>query len=146
MEQHQKESGINNFLIDGFPRSRNNLDGWEKEMAPKVNLVFVLLLDVSEEICIKRCLERGSNADPANRRSDDNMESLKKRIVTYNNDTIPIIQYFANLNKVERIDASKIPEQVSYNNSKKRQRYYYLDIIRLGLLLISKIYYLTGFC
>ena len=35
------------FLIDGFPRNRNNLDGWQNQMQDKVDLKFVLFLRLS---------------------------------------------------------------------------------------------------
>jgi len=41
MEKSEK----NKFLIDGFPRNKDNLDGWEREMGDKVNLEFVLFFD-----------------------------------------------------------------------------------------------------
>ena len=42
-----------NFLIDGFPRNQNNLDGWNKAMGEKSNLKFVLFFDCTEEVSIK---------------------------------------------------------------------------------------------
>jgi len=38
------------FLIDGFPRNQDNLDGWEREMSDKVNMQFVLFFDCSEDV------------------------------------------------------------------------------------------------
>jgi len=105
-----KESGKNNFLIDGFPRNQDNLDGWNRQMASKVNLQFVLFLEADEDVCIDRCLMRGLAGSG---RSDDNPESLKKRVVTYMNATMPIVDYFKEKNLVRTIDASKCPEEVS---------------------------------
>lgn len=86
-------SGKQNFLIDGFPRNKDNVDGWEKAMTGKVNIQcviffdcdkkvrlrrdFYILLDLSffQKTCVDRCLERGK----ASGRTDDNEESLKKR-------------------------------------------------------------------
>ena len=42
----------NNFLIDGFPRNKDNLDGWNKAMGDKSNLKFVLFFDCSEAVSI----------------------------------------------------------------------------------------------
>lgn len=55
-----------------------------------------------------RCLERGK----ASGRSDDNAETLSKRIKTYNESTLPIIQYFDSLHLVKRVDASKTEDEV----------------------------------
>ena len=40
-------------------------------------------------------------------RSDDNEESLKKRFVTYEQATMPIIKHFEELNLVHKLDAAK---------------------------------------
>ncbi|GAB5575046.1 adenylate kinase isoenzyme 1 isoform X2 [Prionailurus iriomotensis] len=65
----------NKFLIDGFPRNQDNLQGWNKTMDGKAEVSFVLFFDCNNEICIERCLERGKSSG----RSDDNRESLEKR-------------------------------------------------------------------
>uniref|UniRef100_A0A8V1A1F2 Cytidine/uridine monophosphate kinase 1 n=1 Tax=Gallus gallus TaxID=9031 RepID=A0A8V1A1F2_CHICK len=65
----------NKFLIDGFPRNEDNLQGWNKTMDGKADVSFVLFFDCDNEICIGRCLERGKSSG----RSDDNRESLEKR-------------------------------------------------------------------
>lgn len=44
------KSGQNKFLIDGFPRNKDNLDGWQKEMGDKTNMKFVLFFDCSQEV------------------------------------------------------------------------------------------------
>ena len=75
----------NKFLIDGFPRNQDNLQGWNKTMDGKADVSFVLFFDCNNEICIERCLERGKSSG----RSDDNRESLEKRIQTYLESTKP---------------------------------------------------------
>lgn len=45
-------------------------------------------------------------------RADDNLESLKKRIVTFVNDSMPIIEYFKEKNLVKRVDAGNSVENV----------------------------------
>ena len=45
-----KKSGKSKFLIDGFPRNKDNLDGWQKEMGDKTNVKFVLFFDCSQEV------------------------------------------------------------------------------------------------
>ena len=104
-----EKAGSKYFLIDGFPRSQNNLDGWQREMSHKVKLVCVLVFDCPEEECVKRCLSRG---EAGSGRSDDNPESLKKRIVTYGKDTEPIINYFIEKKLVHTIDAAENPDKV----------------------------------
>jgi len=105
MEKSEK----NKFLIDGFPRNKDNLDGWEREMGDKVNLEFVLFFDCPQETCMSRCLNRGAAGSG---RSDDNEESLKKRFQTYIGDTMPIIEHYEALKLVRKVEASQAPEKV----------------------------------
>ena len=104
-----KNSKTNRFLIDGFPRNKDNLEGWKREMENNVDLLFVLFLDCQEDVCINRCLERGALGSG---RSDDNEETLKKRIQTFYNDSLPIVEYYRTLNLVKTIDAGKTKEDV----------------------------------
>lgn len=97
------------FLIDGFPRNEDNLQGWTKQIGDKVEVMFVLFLDCPHDICIKRCLDRGQQGS---NRSDDNETSLRKRLVTYTEDTMPIIEHYRKLNQLRRIDATKKPDEV----------------------------------
>lgn len=46
----------NKFLIDGFPRNADNLDGWERQMDGKADVKFVLFLECPEEVC---CMQQG---------------------------------------------------------------------------------------
>ncbi|XP_034664265.1 UMP-CMP kinase [Drosophila subobscura] len=109
LENAMKNSGKSLFLIDGFPRNQDNLDGWNRQMSEKVDMQFVLFFDCDEEVCVKRCLNRGQDGSG---RSDDNLESLKKRIQTYNNDSLPIIKHFEGAGQVKKIDASPDADKV----------------------------------
>lgn len=103
------------FLIDGFPRNEDNLQGWTRQLADKVKVSFVLFLDCPHDVCIQRCLERGQQGS---NRSDDNEVSLRKRLVTFTQDTMPIVQHYERLNLLKRIDATKPPSEV-YTEVKK---------------------------
>jgi len=109
MIRTKKETGNNKFLIDGFPRNEDNLQGWQRQMSEKVNFLFVFFLDCSEDLCVGRCLKRGQAGSG---RSDDNLDSLKKRFNTYMTDTMPIIEHYQKLNKVRKIDTSPGPDEV----------------------------------
>lgn len=103
-----QDSNKNNFLIDGFPRNKDNLDGWNKKMAEKVNLQFVLVLQCEEEVCVERCLKRGLSSN----RSDDNEESLKKRFQTFVNDSLPIINHYKKQDLVKEVDGQRDADTV----------------------------------
>ncbi|XP_061168023.1 UMP-CMP kinase-like [Saccostrea echinata] len=108
LKRAMENSGKNRFLIDGFPRNRDNLDGWNKEMSDVAKVIRVLFFNCSEQVCVERCLSRGKTSG----RTDDNEESLKKRIKTYNESTMDIIEHYRKLNLVSEIHAEKSPEEV----------------------------------
>uniref|UniRef100_A0A6G1SI60 UMP-CMP kinase n=1 Tax=Aceria tosichella TaxID=561515 RepID=A0A6G1SI60_9ACAR len=97
------------FLIDGFPRNEDNLTGWTKQLGDKAEVKFVLFLDCPHDVCIERCLKRGQQGS---NRSDDNEVSLRKRLVTFTQDTMPIVEYYEKLNLLRKIDATKSPSEV----------------------------------
>lgn len=109
LERAMKNSEKDNFLIDGFPRNQNNLEGWNKEMGEKVNLKFVLFFECPLDVCTQRCLDRGAAGSG---RSDDNIESLKKRFETYMNATMPIIDHYDAINLVRTVNATGTPEEI----------------------------------
>lgn len=109
LAQAMEKSTNNKFLIDGFPRNENNLQGWNKVMSDKVDLRGVLFFDCSENTCIERCLSRGASGSG---RSDDNEDTLKKRYNTYLNATLPIIKHYEGHGLVYKIDASQTTDKV----------------------------------
>lgn len=40
----------NKFLIDGFPRNQDNLQGWNKTMDGEADVAFVLFFDCNNEV------------------------------------------------------------------------------------------------
>ncbi|KAM9844509.1 UMP-CMP kinase [Aulostomus maculatus] len=107
-ETMQKDEKKFRFLIDGFPRNEDNLQGWNTVMDTKADVKFVLFFDCSNEVCIDRCLERGKSSG----RTDDNRDSLEKRIQTYLKSTRPIIEQYEKHGKVRTVDASRSVDEV----------------------------------
>lgn len=102
----QLDGTKNKFLIDGFPRNQDNLDGWVERMSDKVDLKFVLFFDCPDGTCIDRCLGRNSG------RVDDNLDSLKKRFDVFHRDSVPIVDYYDKRYMVRRVDSEPTPELV----------------------------------
>lgn len=59
-------------------------------MGDLVETPFILFLDADEETMISRILERSKTSG----RNDDNIESLKKRFVTFASETMPIVELY----------------------------------------------------
>ncbi|XP_059178399.1 UMP-CMP kinase-like [Physella acuta] len=108
LRREMENSSKNKFLIDGFPRNKDNLDGWTKAMEGVAQVKRVLFFNCPDEVCIDRCLSRGKTSG----RTDDNEESLKKRIITYRESTMPIIDHFRALNLVSEVGGDKSPDEV----------------------------------
>ena len=102
-----EKSGKTKFLIDGFPRDINNLTCWQ-ENAKVAEVNFLLFLDCPFDVMTARLLERGKTSG----RSDDNEESIKKRLVTYTESTKPIIDWFAERGKCRAVDSNRAMDVV----------------------------------
>ena len=76
---------------------------------------FTLFFDCPEETMQERLLNRGKTSG----RSDDNLESIKKRFKIFLETSMPVVEYFEKEGKVERILATEGPDEV-YNIVKER--------------------------
>lgn len=108
------KSGATKFLIDGFPRNYENLNGWNEVMGDSAIVDGVLQYDVAEETLTSRLLKRGETSG----RSDDNIESIIKRLRTYNESTVAVIDHFDKLGQVTRINGSD-PIDVVFKNTQE---------------------------
>ena len=52
MQEAKAADGSNDFLIDGFPRNKDNLDGWNEAMGDKTNLQRVLFFDCDDQVSV----------------------------------------------------------------------------------------------
>jgi len=108
LEKAMRTSGKHKFLVDGFPRNEENNSAWKKDMHEKADVACVLVFDVPEEIMQNRLLKRGESSG----RTDDNMESIKKRFKTFREQTLPVIDEYHKINKVAKIDGNRHPDEV----------------------------------
>ena len=79
-------SGKKNFLIDGFPRSLDNYQGWQSVMGDDVTVRCMLFFECPLAELEKRILKRAKYSG----RSDDNLESLRKRFTTCTHSRTPL--------------------------------------------------------
>jgi len=95
------DSGYDGFLFDGFPRTYVQayiLDGLFTNFRTSLNKIFIL--DISDEECTKRLLQRAKEQD----RADDNEVVIKKRLDEYHKKTLPLLEFYADTDKLARID------------------------------------------
>lgn len=96
------KSGASKFLVDGFPRNFNNLEGWQSVMGDAADVQGVLFYECPESVMEARLLERGKTSG----RSDDNADVIRKRFKTYLESTLPVIKYYENLGRTYRVEAN----------------------------------------
>jgi len=108
LKQAMDNSPTKKFLIDGFPRNDENREGWNEVVGDSADVAFVLFFDCPDEVMQNRLLKRGETSG----RSDDNIASIKKRLQTFAQQTLPIIQHYEKLDKLRRIDANRNKEEI----------------------------------
>ncbi|PYS81166.1 MAG: adenylate kinase, partial [Acidobacteria bacterium] len=47
-----------------------------------------------------------------NRRTDDNAETIKTRLVTYEQETRPLVEYYQRTGRLRRVDGARDPEAI----------------------------------
>lgn len=99
-----EDDAANGFLLDGYPRTVAQveaLDGILEKLG--VALDAVILLDVESEAIVQRLLQRGKEQG----RSDDNEETIRRRIDVYGEQTTPLIDIYDKRGLVKRVDGMK---------------------------------------
>ena len=102
----------NGFILDGFPRTLNQaieLDGLLEDL--KINIDKVIEIEVDENLLLERINKRALENESI--RNDDNSSILKNRIIVYKKDTMPVIDYYKNLKKLNTINGMQSIEKVS---------------------------------
>ncbi|EIE84602.1 hypothetical protein G6F46_002430 [Rhizopus delemar] len=114
LEQAMKEAMAagkgSRFLIDGFPRKMDQAIKFEEVVVPSK---LVLYFECPEEVMLKRLLKRGESSG----RVDDNVESIRKRFVTFIETSMPVITEFEKQDKVRKVHCDQPVEKV-YENVK----------------------------
>ena len=119
----------NGYLLDGFPRSLYQAE--ELEKFADIDLCVNLEVDdslIMDRICGRRVCSCGETYHVSTlngsttcakcgkelyQRADDNPETVKARLDTYNNQTAPLIGYYAAKNKLATVVCgTKTPDEV----------------------------------
>ena len=98
----------NSLIFDGYPRSLSQAEYLEKllkDSHQKIDLI--LFLNVDKETILKRLEKRKIIEN----RSDDEIDTIKKRYETYMNTTQPVLNFYSKNPNFKEIDGSlKIDE------------------------------------
>lgn len=96
-------------IFDGFPRTVPQAEALNELLKKRdKELNAVVGLEVPDEELVKRLLYRGKITG----RSDDNEETIKKRLHVYHNQTSPLREHYKKQNKYVAIDGVKEIDQI----------------------------------
>lgn len=88
------------LIFDGFPRNLNQAVQLEMLMKKRGDITAVLIdINVPEDEIIRRLIERGKTSG----RADDNLETIKERLIVYHDQTRPVDDYYELHDKYVRI-------------------------------------------
>ncbi|KAG5462631.1 MAG: adenylate kinase-domain-containing protein, partial [Olpidium bornovanus] len=93
------------YLIDGFPRQMDQAIKFEKQVMP---CKFVLFFDCPESLMELRLIKRGETSG----RADDNAETIRKRFKTFQQTSMPVIEYFEKSGRVRKVSADGTMDEV----------------------------------
>ena len=93
----------NGVILDGFPRTVAQADGLAAMMQDRgLSLDHVIEIEVDEAALFARIETRA--AETGRTRSDDNAETLKKRLAVYHENTAPLLPYYAEKGLLRTVD------------------------------------------
>ena len=88
------------FLVDGFPRNFDNVNGWMKYMPSYTAVLGALVYNCPMEVLEKRILGRAETSG----RSDDNLDSARRRFGTFQKETEPVVKALEKVEQLQRDD------------------------------------------
>lgn len=111
----EKASGKNGVVFDGFPRTIAQAEALEKLLKKRdAKIDGVIGLEVAEDELIKRMLQRGRETG----RTDDNLETITRRLEVYLESTKPLKDYYAELGLYLSVDGQGNVDDIFGNITK----------------------------
>jgi len=102
-----KKASTNVVIIDGYPRSFEQMNELDKYLAneAEVELVNVIEIEVSEEVACDRVLGRARGAD-------DNVEVFNNRMKVYTEPLGQIQEFYTKKNLLQKINGERTIEEI----------------------------------
>ena len=95
-------------VIHGFPRNFENLDLWNRNMIRECDVVKAINFECDDNVLMERCKKRAETQG----RSDDNDNTVKKRIETYRKITQPLVDWFKSSKMLETVNTMVSKDEV----------------------------------
>ena len=100
------DDAAHGWILDGFPRNVNQAAFLEKLLTElDQQSDCVLNLEVPDDVLVERLLAR--------KRKDDNEETIRRRLEVYHQETVPVINFYQDLNTLKTIDGNHSMEEVT---------------------------------
>mmetsp|Transcript_39678 Transcript_39678/g.95440 ORF Transcript_39678/g.95440 Transcript_39678/m.95440 type:complete len:452 (-) Transcript_39678:79-1434(-) len=99
-EEDSAGHGSRIFLVDGFPRNYDNVQGWMEHMPSYTAVLGALVYNCPMEVLERRIMTRAETSG----RSDDNLDSARRRFDTFRTQTEPVVRA---LERVEDLQSEK---------------------------------------
>lgn len=98
------------FIFDGFPRTVAQAEALDRLMEAKgLAISCMVSLVVPEEELVQRLVKRGLDSG----RADDTEETIRKRIVIYFNETLPVAGYYKGQGKLYELEGVGAVEEIA---------------------------------
>jgi len=135
-ERTAKDDARDGYILDGFPRTPAQADSLERLAAEQGKQIVAIQIDVPYDLLEKRMTGR-RNCPVCNEiyniyfkpprhdnvcdfhpdaelvhRADDNAETVRKRLATYEDQTRPLLDYYATKNILRGVDGNRNRESI----------------------------------
>lgn len=108
LDRHPEEIK-NGVIFDGFPRTINQAEKLRALLQKRGTDVHAVIgLEVDEAELVERLLKRGQETG----RADDNLDTIKERLVVYNDQTAPLKDFYLKEGKYHPVQGSGSIESI----------------------------------
>lgn len=135
-ERTAQPDTVNGYILDGYPRTPVQANALEELAREQGNWIVPIQIDVPHELLEKRMTGRRNcpvggeiynthfnpprNAGVCDehpdaklvQRADDNPETVRARLATYDEQTRPLVEYYSQANLLRTVDGTRSPETI----------------------------------